>query len=182
MRKFGVFTSFILISALIAGLYGIIHDQITYSISPEYFTKFKYRQFGLDPSLFGGHRPTVAIIGFLATWWTGIFIGIGLGLTTLIYDDYKRMRAALAKGIGVVLSIAVLTGITGYFYGRFHLIKTGVNWWLPEDLIDRNSFITVGSIHNFSYIGGIIGLLVGIVFLIKTKSSSTPFSKKETSI
>lgn len=173
MRKFGVFTSFILISALIAGLYGIIHDQITYSISPEYFTKFKYRQFNLDPSLFGGHRPTVAIIGFLATWWTGIFIGIGLGLTALIYDDYKQMRAALVKGIGVVLSLAVLTGITGYFYGRFHLIKTGVNWWLPEDLIDRNSFITVGSIHNFSYIGGIIGLFAGILYLVLKKKSAS---------
>lgn len=139
MRKFGVFTSFILISAIIAGLYGIIHDQITYSISPEYFTKFKYRQFGLDPSLFGGRRPTVAIIGFLATWWAGIFIGIGLGLTALIFDDYKQMKTAIMKAITVVLLIAVITGIAGFFYGKFYLTKAGVNWWLPENLIDKKN-------------------------------------------
>jgi hypothetical protein len=60
MRKFGVFAATIFFTIIIAGLYGIIHDQITYSISPEYFTKFKYRQFGFEPSWFGGHRQTVA--------------------------------------------------------------------------------------------------------------------------
>ena len=72
MRKFGVLTATIFIAIILAGIYGIIHDQITYSISPEYFTKFKYQQFGFDPAWFGGHRQTVAVIGFLATWWMGI--------------------------------------------------------------------------------------------------------------
>jgi hypothetical protein len=31
--------------ALIAGLYGVVHDQITYSMSPEYFTRLKFFQF-----------------------------------------------------------------------------------------------------------------------------------------
>jgi hypothetical protein len=31
--------------ALIAGAYGILHDQISYTISPEYFTKLKFEQF-----------------------------------------------------------------------------------------------------------------------------------------
>jgi hypothetical protein len=30
---------------LIAGVYGILHDQITFTISPEYFTEFKSAQF-----------------------------------------------------------------------------------------------------------------------------------------
>ena len=33
------------IGALIAGLYGVVHDQITYSMSPEYFTRLKFFQF-----------------------------------------------------------------------------------------------------------------------------------------
>ena len=81
MRKFAVFSATLFISILLAGLYGILHDQVTYTIAPEYFTKFKYGQFGFEPAWFGGHRQTVAAIGFLATWWTGIFIGLGLGLT-----------------------------------------------------------------------------------------------------
>ena len=44
IRK-GAFRSLITtaaIGALIAGAYGILHDQITYAISPEYFTQFKF--------------------------------------------------------------------------------------------------------------------------------------------
>ena len=31
-----------LVGGVVAGAYGILHDQITYSISPEYFTKLKF--------------------------------------------------------------------------------------------------------------------------------------------
>src|ERR1035438_1926964 len=58
------------LGAVLAGLYGIVHDQVTYSISNEYFTRLKFSQFhyadfGLPPRVF------VAEIGFLATWWVG---------------------------------------------------------------------------------------------------------------
>lgn len=172
MRKFGVFTSSIFIAILTAGIYGIIHDQITYSISPEYFTKFKYKQFGFEPEWFGGHRQTVAAIGFLATWWMGLFIGISLSLLSLIFPDHKSMSAILSKAISIVLVVTVLTAMLGLMYGRFYLTKTGVDWWLPDDLIDRSAFITVGSIHNFSYLGGGIGLLVAIGYLLFRKIRS----------
>ncbi len=166
MRKFGLLASTFFICSILAGFYGIIHDQVTFSVSPEYFTKFKYVQFGLEPSYYGGHRPVVAIIGFLATWWTGLIIGVLLVLTGLVYPDHKMMRAAIKKAIVIVICFAVLAGFAGFIYGKIHLIKTGVNWWLPGDLVDKNSFIIVGSIHNFSYAGGFIGLIISIVYLI----------------
>jgi hypothetical protein len=167
MRKFAVFSATIFISILLAGLYGILHDQVTYTIAPEYFTKFKYVQFGFEPQWFGGHRQTVAVIGFLATWWTGIFIGLGLGLTALIFRDHKTMRKAIQKAIIITLGFASATGVFGFFYGKFILTKTGVDWWLPENLVDKNAFITVGSIHNFSYLGGLLGLVAGIYYLVR---------------
>ena len=45
MRKILNFFLIILASILIAGIYGILHDQITYTISYEYFTLFKFEQF-----------------------------------------------------------------------------------------------------------------------------------------
>ena len=54
-----------LIGAVIAGVYGVLHDQITYAISPEYFTHMKFKQFHYaDVGL--GDRVFVATIGFLA--------------------------------------------------------------------------------------------------------------------
>ena len=167
MRKFAVFSATIFISILLAGLYGVLHDQVTYSIAPEYFTKFKYNQFGFEPQWFGGHRQTVAVIGFLATWWTGMFIGLVLGLTALIFKDHKAMSRAIRKAITVTFCFTIVTGISGFLYGRFVLTKTGVEWWLPDNLVDKNAFIIVGSIHNFSYLGGLLGLVAGIYYLIR---------------
>lgn len=166
MRKFGVFASTIFISAILAGMYGIIHDQVTYSISAEYFTRFKYDQFGFDPAWFGGHRQTVAVIGFLATWWTGIIIGIALGLTGLIYKDHTTMRRAVRHAIIITFCVTVVTGLIGFLFGKFYLAKTGVSWWLPDNLVHKDDFIVVGSVHNFSYLGGLFGLVIAIVYLI----------------
>ena len=167
MRKFGVFALTIFISIILAGLYGMIHDQVTYSISPEYFTKFKYRQFGFEPNWFGGHRQTVAIIGFLATWWMGLIIGIVIAAIGLFFPDHRIMSKAIVRSIAVVFVATVFFAIIGFLWGKYHLLKTWVDWWLPDDLVDKNNFIIVGSIHNFSYLGGIAGLLIAVAYMIR---------------
>jgi MFS family permease len=167
MRKFGVLMGAVFIIILIAGLYGIIHDQITYSISPEYFTKFKFEQFGFDPGMFGGQRQTVAVIGFLATWWVGLIIAPVLGLLGLALREHTSMRHSIKKGIIIVFMVTLIFGIIGFFRGKYFLTKTGVNWWLPDNLVNTDNFIIVGSIHNYSYLGGGIGLLIAIIYMIR---------------
>ena len=169
MPKFGVLTTTTFFATILSGLYGIIHDQVSYSISPEYFTKFKYQQFGLEPGRFGGHRRTVAFVGFLATWWMGIFIGILLGLTGLIFSHYKIMRKAIIDGIKVTLVTAIFFALVGFLWGKYYLVKTGVDWPLPDGLVDKNHFIMVGSIHNFSYLGGIAGILFAIIYMVRRR-------------
>jgi hypothetical protein len=171
MKKFGVLLLVILLSIAVAGIYGVLHDQVTYTICPEYYTKFKFIQFGItDEDLavgLPGKRQMVAVVGFLATWWTGLIIGVGLGLTGFIIPGPGAMLRACSKAILLTLVIAVATGLVGFFYGRFWLASTGVDWWLPEHLVHKNDFITVGSIHNFSYLGGLLGLVAGITYLVR---------------
>jgi hypothetical protein len=167
MRKFGVFASAVFLFSLVAGCYGFFHDQVTFTISDEYFTKFKYVQFNISPDDFGSHRITVGIIGFLATWWMGMLIGFIVGLIGLFFKDYKSMKAALIKASFIIIITAFFFAVIGFFYGKFYLASRGVDWWLPENLIDKNKFIAAGSIHNFSYLGGVVGLLLSIVYMIK---------------
>lgn len=166
MRKYGILTQTIFFSIILAGLFGIIHDQVTFSICPEYFTKFKYRQFNFKAEDFGSDRLTVAAIGFLATWWVGMFIGIVLGFTSLLLKDSNMMKSVVIKSLQIIFLITILFSFLGFIYGRYYLTQKGVDWWLPGDLNDLKGFITVGSIHNFSYIGGIIGLMAGIGFIL----------------
>ncbi|QKJ29424.1 hypothetical protein HQ865_06525 [Mucilaginibacter mali] len=170
MKKFKVLVITILFTPILAGLYGVLHDQFTYTISNEYFTKFKFVQFGLvdqGKAILSNNRMVVAIVGFLATWWTGIFIGIGHGLTGLIHSNAKIMQRTIIKAIVLNMGIAAVTGLMGYCYGKLYLANTQVNWWFPDNLIDKKAFIAAGSMHNFSYLGGAIGLFAGIVYQLR---------------
>ena len=81
-------------ASLIAGIYGILHDQISYTVSPEYYTKFKFIQFNLanenNIEKIKNPRILVSIVGFLATWWFGLILGFILGLTTLRQKNCKN--------------------------------------------------------------------------------------------
>lgn len=78
------------------------------------------------------------------------------------------MISVLRKAIFLVLLISVIAGIAGFFYGKFYLAGKGVSWWLPENLSDRDAFIIVGTIHNFSYAGGLAAVCIAAVYIFKT--------------
>lgn len=162
-------------ASLPAGIYGILHDQFTYSISPEYYTKFKFIQFGLDEIEYYSLRKKVAIVGFLATWWFGLFLGLILGIFGLRHKDWKTMLKVSITSIFIALIVAFIVGIIGLLYGKFTLSNQPESefnsWFIPEHLIDFRSFISVGSMHNFSYIGGMIGLIAGLIYSFKKSRS-----------
>jgi hypothetical protein len=160
---------------IIGGLYGIIHDQLTYTISPEYYTKFKFYQFGLmdigNEAIFPNPRLEVSAVGFMATWWMGLPIGLILGLVGLTINNNKKMFLTVLKAFVLTTIVAFVTGLIGLVYGKLHLADTGVNWWLPENLNDKKNFIAVGSMHNFSYIGGLTGLIAGIIYILRQRKN-----------
>jgi hypothetical protein len=169
-RKFGLFWKTIFLTIIFAGLFGILHDQLTFTVSEEYFTKFKFRQFNFGIVDEDDERMMVAMVGFYATWWVGAIIGLVLAAVGYIYTTYENMRTAINTALVIVFAITVFFSFAGYFWGRFYLVNKGVDWWLPEDLLDRDNFIIVGSIHNFSYIGGAVGLLLAIVYMFRNKN------------
>lgn len=108
----------------------------------------------------------IVIASLYDTWWMGFIIGAVLGLVALVFRNADRMFQSAMQALGVVLVIAVLCGGIGYLYGHGALAKTGVGWPIPTNVVDRTAFITAGTIHNFSYLGGAIGLAGGIIFLL----------------
>lgn len=162
MRRLAILIFGVMATSLLAGLYGAIHDQVSFTVSSEYFTKFKYAQFGFHPAGFGGHRPTVAVIGFLATWWVGLFIGLFLGGTALLQPDSIHMRKAIQRGVVITLATAALCALLGLCFGWFLLDGAPRGWRLPPDVVDTHAFLAVGSMHNCSYGGGVLGLILAL--------------------
>ncbi len=157
MNKFVALILILIIAPILGGIYGILHDQITYSISNEYYTKFKFIQFGLENWGLGQNIGTernpeillenprfgASIVGTLATWWFGMIIGIILGLVGLIHKTGKKMFKITLKAFLLTTRIALLTGIIGLGYGKLFLTENRPNWNLPENLIDYDSFVMV---------------------------------------
>jgi hypothetical protein len=161
-KKLLLFCAAFVLTPVIAGAYGALHDQLSFTIAPEYFTRFKYAQFGFEPEWFGGHRPTVAVIGFLATWWVGAFIGLFLGGTALLQPDARNMRKAIMRGVVVTLGVAAVCALVGLAYGWFFLDGAPQGWFLPAEVLDTHAFLSVGSMHNASYGGGVLGLIIAL--------------------
>lgn len=109
------------------------------------------------------------MVGFFATWWMGLLAGLVLSATGLLFRDHRAMFRVVIRALVLTLCVSVLSGITGFIYARIYLIKAGVNWWLPGDLVHREDFITVGSIHNFSYAGGMIGIGAGLIYIMRMR-------------
>jgi hypothetical protein len=175
-RKLTTLFLLLLLAPVIASIYGMLHDQLTYTISPEYYTKFKFEQFGVGQGVTAvPDRVFVSLVGIMATWWMGIPIGLILGLTGLIHKDATTMFLITTKAFLITMVIAFTTGLLGLLYARLFLFgnsgSLGEYWYIPEGLNDPDAFIMEGSMHNFSYLGGLAGLVAGIVYSINKSTA-----------
>lgn len=156
------------IGALIAGMYGSIHDQISFTISPEYFTKMKYVQFGLTNSMFPP-RWNVAYIGVMATWWVGLIGGwllARLGIMKL--PPAIRLRRTW-QAFAIVVTTAAATGAIGVAAALFATDAGSLERWRDIqhalDIEDLRAFMIVAFLHEAGYIGAVFGILIALIFV-----------------
>jgi len=145
-------------AVVIASAYGAIHNLITYQISPEYFTLFKFIQFGMSKTMMP-ELIKAMYVGVLASLWTGLFIGGVVGCELLFAQ--RQLRA-------LYYCIATMLVLTCAILGAMifdHLVIDNALYFLPPGVTDAASFYLVGSIHNGSYAGGFIGTIIAILML-----------------
>ncbi len=133
------------VGSLVAGLYGVVHDYVTYQIGPSYFHDFKFEQFqwanlGWPPLRFA------MLIGFLASWWVG---GISMYILArtclpLLRQDASRSRRMLWRSLAKIMGLALVGFSLACVAGRF---------WAEEE------FARVAWIHNSGYAGAFLGLI-----------------------
>lgn len=166
-KKFGVYLLVVVLAIFVSGLYGILHNQISYTVSPEYFTKFKFRQFGLvDTPL--PERVRASLVGLLASWWLGIPIGLLIGAAGFIHRGAGRMlRASLWSTLAAVV-FTLLFGLGGLLYGYVQTASVDLaeyrGWFIPDDVVDLRRFLCAGYMHNSSYLGGVLAIFVAWAF------------------
>ena len=157
----------LLVGALVGGLYGALHDQLSYALSPDYFTRFKFIQFRI---YWGYESPRwgAAWVGFRATWWLGGVVGLVLSLFALLFHPPRRMARRVAEAMVLALLVTLLALGLGLLH--VHLLVDASNMHLYRGRIwpnvaDQLQFVRVGILHLYSYSGALLGLCSGLGYL-----------------
>jgi hypothetical protein len=158
--------AFLLLCTAVAILYGIANDQVTCSISWEYF----YYGKELAPIL-GPQTPPdpVALhlqalrIGVAATWWAGLIIGAAILITNNRARvgpqlPYSRLIARLPAVVFITIASALIVGYAGDHY-LLNDISPDFQNLANSDLWRPHRFMTVYGIHLGGYVGGVLSIL-----------------------
>ncbi len=163
MQKIVAFIAFLLLAVLASGAFGALHDQISYTVSSEYFTRFKFAQFNLlDADI--PERIRAAQVGFLASWSMGIPLGLLTGVAGFIHPRAVHMRKALLLSLALMAGITLICALTGLAAGFFKTTAldlsyyTGTGWFVPEGLEQPRRFICAGYMHNAAYLGSVLAV------------------------
>ena len=109
----------------------------------------------------------VAEIGFLATWWVGFVAAWFIArITVPAFPRRTGIRHTL-HGFLIVFVATVTASLVGYLCGMLH--STDYSAWgtfaIRFDITDLPAFVRVAYIHNAGYLGGLIGLIVALIFV-----------------
>jgi len=167
MLRLVIFLAWIAIAVFAAVLYGIINDQITTTISPEYFSVFKREQFAplLDQVglLDAPTRVQAVAVGVAATWWYGLFLGIVLGFSGMVgrYPPLPTGRYVLAVAwvMSATLGISVIFGIAAYLSEPI-IGPDAAHWPFLAGIVDVRRAFAVGWWHNGAYFGALVATIV----------------------
>ncbi len=161
MVKFALIPLLLLIACLFAGIYGAFHNQISYTVAPEYFTQFKFHQFRITDGT--PHRIGAAIVGWNAAWWMGIVIGIILIPSGLLIRGNANYFWGMIWVFGVVVMTTLTVGLAALAiaYMTLDADSVGEISRYGNEIADDVAFSVAGTMHNFSYLGGLAGIVTG---------------------
>ena len=153
---------FLFVAMVLAVVYGVVHDQITATISPEYFIFGKLLDF--DPPPF---RWAVARLAAKASYGVGLLAGAFL----LIANNpskkrqqlpYRELLRLVLLPLGAAALGAAIGGLL-YSFDLFHQ-RPRVSYFVDKPDIPR--FLIVWGIHTGSYVGGGAGTLAAVVVVL----------------
>lgn len=165
MQKIALFPLLLLVACLCAGLYGMVHNQISYTVSPEYFSNFKFAQFNIAPTWHS--RIGAALVGWYAAWWMGFVGGLPVLLIGLILPGWKNYLRYSLRAFGIVMLTALLVELAALLYAIYAVPATLVSpVSYPKGIHSPVAFRMAGIMHNYSYLGGLMGVIIAIVYLV----------------
>ncbi len=156
----------LLASCLIAGLYGAVHNQMSYTVSPDYFHAFKFEQFAIADDW--RNRWGAAQVGVLASWWMGGIVGVPIIALGARIAGLARFVGSVLLAAAVVAAITLAVGMGALIWAYGVLTPETVPAWAQRpgfSSAEAVAFARAGTMHNASYAGALIGGICGLVLV-----------------
>jgi hypothetical protein len=156
----GVESLKIILLAIVAAIaYGIVHDQITIRVCPEYFTV-------AHPRILRTSSLTLIALawGVVATWWAGLAAGIVLAISARAGLPEKLTWRAFVRPALVLLLImgacATVAGFVGHWMASTGRIPSIQAWGNMLPVEKQPAFMADLFTHAFSYLTGAVGSVI----------------------
>ncbi|HEX5323229.1 MAG TPA: hypothetical protein VFW40_05540 [Capsulimonadaceae bacterium] len=176
-----------ILGALAGMLYSILNDQLTVTISHEYFSVFKRREFWWLLSWCNlTEAPTriqAILVAVAATWWFGLALGVALAGLGLIGKGPLLSTAGYLRGVG--LTMLVTAGCSIVFGAVAYLLEPAVaptaeNWPFLQGIHNIRNAFAVGWWHNGAYLGAAIGTFAACVYAMRWRRAAREISVNQT--
>jgi Flp pilus assembly pilin Flp len=168
----------LLVAVTVAMIYGAVNDQLTSTVSWEYF----YYGKGLSEQL-GPQTPpdalrmhlAAAVMGIKATWSAGLIVGVAMLLAnnpsrTLPRLPITSLLRFLPLIIAITLIFAALGGLGGYAGFPTHCNDDFAQMLHRNEMRPRR-FMAAYGIHLGGYIGGLVATVAAIVQIRRRRRS-----------
>ena len=164
------------VAVLAALLYGAINDQITSSISWEYFYYGKELEHILGPIIppeAAALHWEAAKVGLKATWFAGLIFGVILLLANNPFRHWPRLKnRQLIRLLPIILvtaaGFAVLGGVLGYEGALTHL-SPDFEDMARADVFRPRRFMCTWGIHLGGYVGGLLGTFIAAGMVMRKR-------------
>ncbi len=162
MGRLSIFLLMVVIACLLAAVYGALHNQVSYTVGPDYFHHLKFAQFGIADTV--SPRLGAAQVGVAASWWMGLVIGLPLALLALLIRGPERamIRAFL---VAVVLVIGTTAGFGMMSLGLPLSPEMADRVPVPAAAADPEGFRRAALLHGASYLAAVIGMAAGLLVM-----------------
>ena len=165
LKRLALLPISLVFACLVAGLYGAIHDQISYTVAPSYYHEFKFDQFAIDPDF--RNRIGASIVGWNASWWMGLIIGLPIYFAGLFVRGNREFCIQYLRAAILVVLIALVIGLGALATSFVSIDESHLpTWMVGWSVSDPVAFARVGTMHNFAYIGGFVGLASGVIAMV----------------
>jgi len=150
-------------------IYSILQDQIAFSISPDYFYRYSFYQYGFAHEgtewIPNNTRLELAKLSLSTSWWISILAGLIITFPIYIFRDKYSAMGELQFSFILGITIVILTTIFGAIVG-YYSDSSSISEHLPLEhlnTIELQYFLVAKYMGLYSYLGGALGVLTASI-------------------